>query len=144
MIVASVFYGLKCNRCGSMHENSDGYTYMMDEGQILEDALENEWAEKDGKHYCPNCYIPSEDEDSDEIVVKPTYPELIKKLEKFILNITKNVPRTVEGDDKFEISFYENHAVGLAEMNWITSFDEVCFQRIPARHSNQVILIINK
>lgn len=142
MIVDAIFYGIKCDRCGSIHEGGEGYTYMMDKSSILEDALENEWVENNGKHYCPNCYIPSEDEDSEEITIKPAIPDLVKKIEKFLKFITKNTPRTIETSDSFEMSFNEYKPIGNAELNWLTSFPNVSFERITNTHYNKITITI--
>lgn len=77
MITNHIMYGVKCSRCGHQFEDSyDGYTLWADEQQAWEAAEEEDWIERDGKHYCPACY--TEDEESDDFIPKPPYPQAFR------------------------------------------------------------------
>ena len=141
MIVPEIFYGVKCNRCGEMFESGD-YAYYSDESSVLDEALECDWIEQNGKHYCPNCY--TQDEETDEFKIYPEIPEVVKKIQKFIRTITKNNPETKEKQDLFELSFNEFHPIGNAEVNWICSFPNVHFERTAKDYYNKILITIQK
>ena len=50
MIIAEVFYGVKCDRCGEICDVSE-HTYYMDESEAQEQALESEWGEKNAESH---------------------------------------------------------------------------------------------
>lgn len=80
MIIAEVFYGVKCDRCGEICDDTE-HAYYMDESEATEQALESEWGEINGKHYCPNCHIVNEE--TDEVEPFPAFPQHIKLIRKF-------------------------------------------------------------
>lgn len=103
-IITNVFYAVKCDRCGELHENFDDSSFYFDKNSALEDIENDEWIEQDNKHYCPNCYIV--DEETDDIQVKSPYPVTMEKLKRFLakcLNVSVSVKET---DEYFEIKFY--------------------------------------
>ena len=141
MIVPEIFYGVKCDRCKEIFEAGD-HAYYSDKSSVLDEALDYAWIEQNGKHYCPNCY--AQDEETDEITIRPDIPEAVKKIQKFILNITRNSHNTREKEDSFEISINEYFPIGNAEVNWICSFPNVNFERIPKDHYNKILITVKK
>jgi hypothetical protein len=103
MIVTEQFYAVECDRCGEIHEGGD-FSFFADDSQAIEDAEGDEWIEKGGKHYCTGCYV--RDEETDEDIVKPPYPEVLLKLRRFIEKTLKCPTRCNEEDDRFIVSFY--------------------------------------
>lgn len=67
MIIKETFYAVSCDRCNDMSQG-DEYNFFIDENTALEESIENEYIEHQGKHYCPDCYTV--DEDTDEITIK--------------------------------------------------------------------------
>jgi hypothetical protein len=102
-IIQETFYAVKCDRCGETHQNYDDTQFWSEPGTAIEQAYDSEWIEKDGKHYCPNCFVI--DEVTDEETVKPPYPEHLVKLRKFIEKILKSIDETEEFEDHFKVSF---------------------------------------
>lgn len=141
MIVPEIFYGVKCDRCGEIHESGE-YAYYSDESNALDEAKESDWIEQNGKHYCPCCY--TQDEETEAITIRPNIPESVKKIQKFIRTITRNNPETREKNDSFELSINEYFPIGNAEVNWICSFPNVHFERTAKDHYNKVLITIQK
>lgn len=56
MIKPVTMYSVICDRCGKIYGEDDGIIAWTDEGTAKEQALESEWLEIGGKHYCPDCY----------------------------------------------------------------------------------------
>lgn len=81
MIVAEIFYGIKCNRCGELNDDGE-HSFWNDESSAIDTAMESEWISFNGKHYCPNCYHTN-DEDP---VPYPDFSVMVKDLMKFIKN----------------------------------------------------------
>ena len=67
MIKPVTMYSVVCDRCGKEFETYD-FVAWTDECSAREQALESEWQEIGGKHYCPDCY--EYDENTDEYVPK--------------------------------------------------------------------------
>ena len=103
MIIAEVFYGVKCDRCGKVYDGAD-YGYYDDMDSALEYAKEDEWLEIGGKHYCPDCYVV--DEDTEEVKKKPPRSQHLKSLESFINDFLGNHAHIIESDDDYEVRFY--------------------------------------
>ena len=102
MIVSEIFYGVKCNRCGEQYEDGE-HSFWSDESGAVENAMESEWIEEKGKHYCSECY--EQDEETEENTVKPDFPEHVKNLKKFFEKmIVGHSNRISEQDDYFKIS----------------------------------------
>ena len=64
MIIKKYFYNVECDCCHCL-ANED--CWQVDEATAKEDALDNDWREFEGKHYCPNCWKLDDD---DNIVTK--------------------------------------------------------------------------
>ena len=65
MIVSEIFYGVKCNRCGEQYEDGE-HSFWSDEDNAIENAMESEWIEEKGKHYCDKCFHYN---DEDELII---------------------------------------------------------------------------
>ena len=103
MIIAEVFYGVKCDRCGKVYDGSDAQ-YYSDTDSALTYAKEEDWIERGKKHYCPNCHVV--DEDTEEVKVRPPRPIHLDSLEKFINDFLGYHARVIESDDDYEVLFY--------------------------------------
>lgn len=67
MIVTGTFYAVKCDNCGELNENYDGYSFWSDESETKEMASESDWINENGKDYCPDCY---EYDNEDNLILK--------------------------------------------------------------------------
>ena len=67
MIKKKTYYDIICDRCGMSLSNESGDCYP-DTNSAEMVALQSEWKEINGKHYCPDCY--EVDEKTDEYVPK--------------------------------------------------------------------------
>lgn len=67
MITFPKMYGLQCDNCGADHESSGGYNCLTEAGDMVDDAMENGWAEDGEKHYCEACCTFGDD---DELVIR--------------------------------------------------------------------------
>ena len=103
MIIQEIMYGVKCDRCGDIHE-SCGYTLFSCEDEALEESEENDWIEEGGKHYCTGCYTI--DEESGECKPKPEYPKHVKKFKKVLEVLTGRRVDLKDNKDCFELSGY--------------------------------------
>ena len=69
MIRKVTMYQAVCDGCGKAHVNEFlGYCAWVDKSSAVEDAVDSEWTEIDGKLYCPDCY--EYDEKTDEYKLK--------------------------------------------------------------------------
>ena len=69
MTYETIMYGIKCNRCQKIYEDSEGANLAVDRhGDLEESAQEDGWHVNGDRHYCPNCYTINE---NDEVVTKP-------------------------------------------------------------------------
>ena len=120
MIITEVFYGIKCDRCGEIFEDGE-HSFWSDESSAMENATESEWAELNGKHYCPNCY--EVDEETDEIKVFEEYPQPLKTLNAFIDKILKGSRDVLEFEDNFLIKcrLYMKPKLKSFEVDYIKS-----------------------
>ena len=100
MITEEIFYGVKCDRCGDFYEMGGEYTCYSDKGEILDAALDDDWKEIHGRHYCPCCYTEKDgttvtnhchddddderEDDSREYIPRPSYPDCYHKLQQFM------------------------------------------------------------
>lgn len=87
MIYEEIMYGVKCDRCHEIYENSDGCTVSSDKYDMEEEACENDWQEIDGRHYCPDCYTRDEN-DEDKIIVKPLIHYSFFKFQSLVNQLT--------------------------------------------------------
>ena len=49
-------FGMVCDLCGKTFEDSEGYSFWLDDSFVEENAKNHEWMEIGGKWYCPDCY----------------------------------------------------------------------------------------
>lgn len=71
MIVKQIFYGVKCDGCGSYLPYGDGDDFEESESQVISHAECAGWQIINGKHCCPECWEQiakemDDDEDWDE------------------------------------------------------------------------------
>lgn len=119
MIISEIFYGLKCNRCGETYEDGE-HSFWSDESSAIENAMESEWHEEKGKHYCTNCH--DKKDDTDEITVFEEFPEHLKTLNKFIDRISSGTARNVlENNTEFTVKcrFYKSPKLKDFEESYI-------------------------
>lgn len=122
MIVTEIFYGLKCDRCGELHNDSDDHSYWNDEGDAIESAYNSEWSELNGRYYCPSCHKINED--TDEIKVYDEYPAHLKTLNKFLDRIALCTGREVSEDDRefwVKCNSYKKPKLDQFEVDYIES-----------------------
>lgn len=143
MILKEIFYGIKCDRCGTINNETDT-AFWNDESTAENQANDDEWNSTiPGKHYCPNCFTVNEE--TEEVTIKPPFPESVKRIEKFIDTITKNCAEVHEKDDRFEIQFNERIAIGVPEQNWLTtSYPAITIERYPLRRGQKIIITVKK
>ena len=61
-------YFLRCDNCDKTYiESRNNYCIWLDASTAIEDAMNEDWIEHGGKHYCPNCYTI---DDNDNITIK--------------------------------------------------------------------------
>lgn len=102
MILSKMFYGIECDRCGQLHED-DEHSYWHDSETAIEYAIESDWHEEKGKHYCTNCHEVNDE--TDLITVFEEYPKRLKTLNTFIDKITQAKSREVlEYDKEFVVT----------------------------------------
>lgn len=121
MIVKEIFHGVKCNRCGEIYNDTEDHSYFHDESNAVECALDNDWIEQNGKHYCPGCFIT--DEDGTE-AIKPPRPDYIKKVRNYLLYVADIVVSVHEDDGFFIIRGYTKHKtkkIATVDAEWIAT-----------------------
>lgn len=108
MITKEIFYSVKCNRCGTVNEDGDDQSCFFDEGDAVESAINNDWAEIDNKHYCPDCFTYNDE--TDEYTEKAPYPDHLTKLKKFLEKVLNVRARVFEHPDSFivKINIYSS------------------------------------
>ena len=119
MIVSEIFYGVKCNRCGEQYEDGE-HSFWSHQDNAIEYAMESEWIEEKGKHYCPECY--EYNEEKDENLPKLDFQKKKKKTKKFIDKMLLSYSAKIsEKEDYFEIStgIYSGTTFEKFEENYI-------------------------
>lgn len=101
MIVKEIMYGVKCDRCGDLHDDGS-YSYYGDEDSAREEADYSDWIEEGSKHYCTGCYTI--DEESGECKPKPDYPNNIKEFKNVLEALLNGGVTLNEYYDSFELS----------------------------------------
>lgn len=105
MITKHIMYGVKCDRCGAQFVDSyNDYTAWADEGDAWSSASEEDWIERNGKHYCPCCYEYNEDEN--ENVVKPPYPQAFRDFRLRMKSILPNLEIREDSKRQFMYTMY--------------------------------------
>lgn len=61
MIIEVTMYTVECDNCKTTSGQNAEYSCWNDDAYALEDAIDNEWVEHEGKHYCPNCHKVDEE-----------------------------------------------------------------------------------
>ena len=122
MIITEVFYGLKCDRCGTLYEDGE-HSFWSDENSAIENAFDSDWQEVSCKHYCCGC--SERDEETDEVIIYPEYPKHLKTLNNFLDKVSKSVYRDIieseEGFFTVRCRFYKRHKLEEYEANYIKS-----------------------
>jgi hypothetical protein len=123
MIIAEVFYGIKCDICDEICEDSE-HSFYSDEGDALENSFNNEWAELNGKHYCPNCY--SIDEETEGVKPFSPFPDHVKTIRKFFSSMVRSMRESIdeskEGVITLTYSIMHNESVYSHEEAFIRDF----------------------
>ena len=72
MIAKVEMYTVQCDNCKTTSGENSDYSCWGDKQVALEDAIESDWIEHEGKHYCPDCYTIDE---NDEVMIVNNLPE---------------------------------------------------------------------
>lgn len=75
MIQEVKMYTVICDNCKDSFQNYDGFSAWFDSDNAEQEAMNKEWIEEDGKHYCTDCYKHNDD---DELIIDKT------RLDKFL------------------------------------------------------------
>lgn len=122
MIVKEIFHGVKCNRCGEIYNDTEDHSYFHDESNAVECALDDDWIERNGKHYCPGCFITDENE---TVTIKPPHPDYIKKVRNYLHWAAELIISVHEDDGYFIIRGYTKHntkKIATEDAEWITTY----------------------
>lgn len=71
MIVKVEMYTVECDNCKKTRGEDSEYSCWNDENYALEEAIDHDWIDHEGKHYCPDCY-KIDDDDNITIIEKTT------------------------------------------------------------------------
>ena len=121
MITNEIFYGIKCNRCNELYDDGE-HSFWMDESSAIENAMDSEWVEEKGKHYCPDCH--DYDEDHEAYTIRPDFPDYLKTLNKFLDNVCRAGERKViETTESVNVKFrlWNRIAITAFEEQYIKS-----------------------
>jgi len=66
MIVKVEMYTVECDNCKTTRGQDSEYSCWNDESYALDEAMDHDWIEHDGKHLCPDCYKRDE---NDSIII---------------------------------------------------------------------------
>ena len=59
---------LTCDNCHESYiESYSNYCVWLEESFAIESAIDDDWIEHEGKHYCPSCY---EIDNDDNVIIK--------------------------------------------------------------------------
>ena len=128
MITEEIFYGVKCDRCGEVYEMNGEYTCYSDKNEILDAALDDDWKEIHGRHYCPCCYTEKDgttvtnshdddDEDDDiKYIPRPSYPDCYHKLQQFMQVIIGHKANESRDEDWLYVWFSLQPNVVLSDL----------------------------
>ena len=145
MIITEVFYAVKCNRCGTVYDDSE-HSFWSDEGISVENALESDWKEVNNKHYCTDCY--EIDEETDEIKVYEDYPKHLKTLNTVIDKVLQGLSRQVlEHENTFVVKcrFYDTPILQPFQVEYIKNLlgeKFVSLDYVNGKHNNSECCII--
>lgn len=148
MIITEIFYAVKCNRCGTVYDDSE-HSFWSDEGISIENALESDWKDVNNKHYCPNCC--EVDEETDEIKVYEDYPKHLKTLNTVIDKVLQGLSRQVfEHENTFVVKcrFYDTPILQSFQVEYIKNLlgeKFVSLDYVNGKHNNsECCIILNK
>jgi len=148
MIITEVFYGIACNRCGEICDDGE-HSFWNDESGAEENAMNYDWIEEKGKHYCLNCY--EYDEDADKNIIYPDYPQHLKDLNKFLKTILGYSHETKESEEFFVVSKSLHNRISLDsyEVSYIKgllgeNLVSIEYQKHPRYSRNECIITIKK
>lgn len=120
MIVKEIFYAVKCNRCSKIHNETE-YSFWSAECDAIEQAMQSEWTEIEGKHYCTECY--EFNDEKDDYVAKRDFPEHVDKITNFLQKIANCYSvEVLDSDDFFIISArlsYQKNKLFYFDENYI-------------------------
>ena len=68
-ITPVTMYRLTCDRCE--REVNDEFYAWLDDSQCIEEALNSDWQEIDGKYYCWECVVWDEENDCPVVITEP-------------------------------------------------------------------------
>lgn len=120
MIISEIFYGLKCDRCGDVFDDSE-HSFWTDQGAAMEYAEESDWKELNGRHYCQSCH--EVDEETEEVRPLAAYPKHLKTFNGFIDRIVGGRRQLIEYNDHFlaKCNFYHRPKLEAYEVEYIKS-----------------------
>lgn len=75
---------VQCDRCGCCCDDSMGIIAWSDKEGAEQVALDSDWREIDGKHYCPDCY--DVDDCTDDYRPKP--PKIKQQIDAIVDEVT--------------------------------------------------------
>ena len=122
MIITETFFGVKCDRCGLVNEGEYDHEYFADADSALWHAHTSDWAEFDGRHFCPDCYEIAYD---GEVVPLESFPTYLRTILTFIDEVIggyrNNFVRST--DTTYTITFDVYHRyVETTMQNFITAY----------------------
>ena len=104
MTYETIMYGIKCNRCQEIYEDSEGVNFAVDRhGDLEECAQEDGWYVNGEKHYCPNCHTINE---NDEVVTKPLIDHHFFKFRNVLQMLTCRLYSFYETETCFVLTSY--------------------------------------
>jgi hypothetical protein len=133
MIVSENFYGVKCDRCGTLHTNYDYHSFFMDAGTAENEATDAGWWFEDGKCYCTNCY---EQLDNDDIIIKDNLPLWFHQVKNYIINI-------MIGHDNVEWQENDDYIMFGGTWKYNQKVLEDCHTKILQNYAGKNNLVIN-
>jgi len=62
MIKEVIMYTVICDNCGVDANKDTEYSCWNDKGSAWDVAMDSDWTEHEGKHYCPDCFSYDDDD----------------------------------------------------------------------------------
>lgn len=69
MVQEKTMYGVMCDNCKDTLETYDGIAFWHNQDDAEENAMNKDWLDSEGKHYCPDCFSHNNE---DELVINAT------------------------------------------------------------------------
>lgn len=60
--LTDTFFAVKCDNCGTVHEDFNGISYWSDKEYALTNVEDADWLQNFKNHYCPDCYSFDDDD----------------------------------------------------------------------------------